>query len=108
MERIDLSADQVGNRSPAAAVGNMDHVDAGHHLEHLAGYMERGSVAGRRKVKLARIGLGVGDELGNGLGRDRRVYHHDFGLANEACDRCDVADEIEIEFVVERNIDCVG
>ena len=38
--------------------------------------MERGSVAGRRKVKLARIGLGVGDELGNALGRHRRVYDH--------------------------------
>src|SRR6266536_6042573 len=30
---------------PLAAIGHMHHVDAGHHLEQLAGYMGWGSVA---------------------------------------------------------------
>ena len=34
-------------------------------------------VAGRRHVDLARIGFGIGDELGNGLGRNRWIDHHD-------------------------------
>src|SRR5262245_5584795 len=36
------------------------------------------------------------------------MYHHDEGCANDASDRRDVADEIEIELVVERRIDRVG
>ena len=66
-----------------------------------------GAVAGRRHVDLARIGLGVGDELGNGLGRNRWIDHHDNGNAADARDRRDVADEIEIELVVERRVDRV-
>ncbi len=65
----------------------------------------RGPDAGRRHVDLARIGLGVGDELGNGLGRNRWMYLHDVGRADDARDRRDVADEIEIELVVERRVD---
>ena len=63
-----------------AAIRHVDHVDAGHHLEQLAGHMGRGPVAGRRHVELARIGLGIGDELGNRLGRNRWIHHHDVGL----------------------------
>src|SRR5262249_35324310 len=36
------------------------------------------------------------------------MYHHDEGCANDASDWRDVADEIEIELVVERRIDRVG
>ena len=67
-----------------------------------------GADAGRRHVDLARIGLGIGDELGNGLGRNRWIHHHDIGHADDARDRRDVADEIEIELVVERRVDRVG
>jgi hypothetical protein len=35
------------------------------------------------------------------------MHHHDEGVAADSCDRRDVADEIEIEFVVERRIDGV-
>src|SRR5215216_722596 len=35
------------------------------------------------------------------------MYHHDKGTAHEARDGRDVADEIEIQFVVERRIDRV-
>ena len=70
---LHLSADQVGERGRAAAIGHVNHVDAGHHLEQLAGHMGRGPDAGRRHVDLARIGLGIGDELGNRLGRNRWI-----------------------------------
>ena len=69
--------------------------------------MGRGPVAGRRHVDLAGIGLGIGDELGNRLGRNRWIDHHDIGHADDARDRRDVADEIEIELVVERRVDRV-
>ncbi len=35
------------------------------------------------------------------------MYHHDQGTADQARDRCDVANEIEIELVVECRIDRV-
>ena len=44
---------------------------------------------------------------GTRLGRNRRIYHHDVGAADDARDRRDVADEIEIELVVERRVDRV-
>src|SRR5215472_12763525 len=61
----------------------------------------------RRHGDLARIGLGIGDELGNCLGWNRWMHHYDVRLAVNACDRCDVADEIETELVIERCVDGV-
>src|SRR5258705_13849865 len=70
--------------------------------------MQRGPVATRRHIDLARIGLGKGDELGNRFGRNRWMYLHDERYANYAGDRRDVADKIEIELGVECRIDRVG
>jgi len=61
--------------------------------------------ATRRHAELARIRLGVGDELRNCCGRNRWVHHHDVGRDNNAGDRRDVTDEMEIQFVVERRVD---
>ena len=76
---LHLPAEQIGQRRCLAAIRHVDHVDAGHHLEQLARQMARGPVAGRRHVDLARIGLGIGDELGNRLGRERWIDRHDDG-----------------------------
>src|SRR6202040_3527970 len=38
------------------------------------------------------------------LGRNRRIHNHDIGKADDGYDRCDIADEIEIELVVKRRI----
>src|SRR5262245_11468143 len=62
---------------------------------------------GRCKVELARVGLNVRDKFGNGFCRDGGTYLHNKRRAVKACDRCDVADEVEIEIVVERCIDRV-
>ena len=70
---------RVGQRRRRAAIRHVTHVDAGHHLEQLAGDVVRRPVASRRHVELAGIGLGIGDELGNGLGRNRWIHLHDIG-----------------------------
>src|SRR5712671_3646074 len=69
--------------------------------------MARGTDAARRHADLARIGLGIGAELGDRLGWNRWFDHHDLGKADDARDSRDVADEIEIELFVERRIDRV-
>jgi hypothetical protein len=76
----------------------------GHHLEQLAVDVLRAADTGRRHVDLTRIGLGVSDQFGNGLRWERRVHHQDSRSAINARDRRDVADEIEIELVVERRV----
>src|SRR5215472_6762074 len=70
--------------------------------------MARGTDAARRHADFARIGLGIGDELGDRRGWNRWIDHHDLGKADDACDRRDVADEIETELVVERRVDRTG
>src|SRR5258708_938169 len=66
-----------------------------------------GSGTTRRHVDLARIGIRIGDELGNSFGRNRWMYRYDVRLPVNACDRRDVADEIETELVIERGVDGV-
>src|SRR5215468_430069 len=66
-----------------------------------------GTNATRRHVDLPGIGLGIGDELGNRLDRHRGMHLHEKRLAMNACDRSDVADQIETELVVERGVDRV-
>src|SRR5262245_50571761 len=69
--------------------------------------MRRRPVSCRRHTDLAWIGLRKDDELGNGFGGHRRVHHHDEWHATDTCDRRDVADEIEVEFLIERRVDRV-
>src|SRR6266446_1904421 len=64
--------------------------------------MAHRSHAARRHADLAWITFGISDELRDRLGRNRRVHHHNVGLAADGRDRRDVPDEIEIEFVVEQ------
>ena len=91
-----------------AAIGDVGQFDSGHELEQFAGHVRRRADAGRRHVDLARIGLGIGDEFGDRLGRKRRIHHHHIGIAADAGDRRDVAEEIEVQLFVERCIDRVG
>jgi hypothetical protein len=100
-------ADQVGHGVAGAAIRHMHHVHASHQLEQLTRHVDAGADAARSEIELARIGLGVGDELGNGGGRERRVHHRDVRHAGHAGDRRDVANEIEGELVVEGVVDRV-
>src|SRR5262249_21709423 len=56
---------------------------------------------------LAGVGLGIGDELGNRFDRHRGMHLYGKRVASNARDRRDVADEIEIELVVEGGVDRV-
>src|SRR5262245_20614152 len=107
---LHLPTEQIGPRGPAAAIRYVHEVDPGHHLEQLAGHMGRGADTARRHVDLARIGLGVSDEFGDCLSWHRWIDHYDKGHDNNAGDRCNVADEIEVELVIERRVGraCVG
>jgi hypothetical protein len=58
-------------------------------------------------VDLARIGLGVGDELGNCLGGDGWMHCKNTCQADDAGDWHDVPNEIEIELFIECSVDCV-
>src|SRR5262249_12105536 len=90
------------------AIGHMNEVDASHHLKELAGDMDRGSDTARRHVDFARVDLGIGDKLGNGVGWNRWVELHDERHADDARHRRDVAYEIEVEVVIECHIDRIG
>src|SRR5262245_55622181 len=69
--------------------------------------MAGSSDAGRPETDLARIGLGVRYELGDRLGRNGRIDHHDEGETDDARDGGDIAEENEIELVVESGVDRV-
>src|SRR5262249_19742246 len=63
--------------------------------------MVSGTDAARRHVDFAGMDFGIGDELGDRLDRHRGIYLYGEGVTRNACNRRDVADEIEIELVVE-------
>src|SRR5262245_45052389 len=104
---LHLSAEQIDKRGCAAAIMHLDQIDAGHRLEQLTVNMWWTPDASIRHIDLARILLGIGNELGNRLSRKGWLHHHHISCAHHARDRCDVADKIEIEVVVEYRVDCV-
>src|SRR3984893_8111104 len=91
----------------ASPIRHVHQIDTGHHLEQLASHMNRASVAAGPHVDLGRISPGIGDELGNGLGRNGWVDQHHIGRAKQSRDWRDVANEIEIKLFVERRVDRV-
>ena len=46
--------------------------------------------AGRAEIDLARIGLGVRDQFGNGLGRKRRMHHQRIRRIADQADRREI------------------
>src|SRR5207248_800957 len=78
------ASEQISECRRFAAIRNVDHVDAGHHLEQLARQMACRSVATRAHVDLARILFGISNKLGNCLRRDRWVYRHNEGNRDDA------------------------
>src|SRR5262249_14930249 len=105
---VDLTAYHVGECRRRAAIGHMYEVDPGHHLEELAGNMDRCSSTAGCHIDPARIGLGVGDELGNCSRWNRGVDLHDEGDADDGSDGRDILDEIEAEIFIKRRIDRIA
>ena len=54
---LHLPAEQIGQRRRRAAIGHVNHVDAGHHLEQLAGDMWPGSIAADAMLILPGLAL---------------------------------------------------
>jgi len=63
-----------------------------------------GPGAARGHVDLAGIGFGVGNELGHGLDRQRRVDLEHERIERDDRDRHDIANEVELEVLVECRI----
>src|SRR6516165_12446915 len=57
---------------------------------------------------LAGIALGVSDQFRNTLHRKGWVYHQHAGAARNRGDRSEVADNVEIQFVIERRVPSVS
>ena len=71
------------------------------------GHMVRGSGARRSHVELARMGLGVGNEFRKRLSRKGWIHFNDPGATHDGGNRGNIANEIEIEFFVERRVDSI-
>ncbi len=104
--RLHLAAKQIGQI--AATIRHVHHVNVGHHVEQFAGHVGRGAAADRSEVYLAGVFLRVVDELRQRLGRHRRVDHKHERQQHQARDRHQVAEEVEVELVVERHVEHVG
>ena len=104
---LHLPAEEIRDSGRPAAIGHVGELGAGQHHEQLADDMGGVADAGRRHVDRARVGLGIGDEFGDRLGRERRVDLHDERPAHQARDRSDVASETEVRLVVERGAERV-
>ena len=88
-------------------IGYMDHFDAGHHPKQFTAEMAQVSGPARTQVYLARIRLGVSDELGDRLGRERRIRQQDESIVVDARDRNDVARDGDGALLIERHVDGV-
>src|SRR5215831_14428887 len=69
IDLLHIAGEKCGKHL-CAATRHVKEIEVGHGLEHFAGDMGGGSDSGRRQIELAWIGLGVGDELRNGPGRN--------------------------------------
>src|SRR6516165_1129584 len=99
---LNLSAKQI--REEAPTIVHRNQIDARHRLEQLARDMIHATDALRGHIDLARIGFRIGDELGDCLGRHRWSDLHYGRNAKNACNWLDVADEVEVKFVIKSRI----
>ncbi len=75
--QLQIAGDDVLNGQRAAAIGHVDHGDAGGRLEQFGGQVRHRPVPARAIAELSGIGLGVGDQVGHRVERQRRIDHQD-------------------------------
>ena len=102
-----MTADQIRQGRPRAAIMHVNQVDPSHCLEQLTVKMGRTARPGRRHIDSAWIGFGIGDELGNGPRRNCWIDFHDTRGPDHAGDRFDIADEIERKLLVKGGVERV-
>ena len=93
--QVDAPAEQIGHGRPRAAIGHVQHLDAGHLREQRAGQMRGRAGAGRAERQLAGIGLRVGDQFGGASHRHVRIDHQDVGRRGDQRHRRELARDVE-------------
>ena len=101
---VNMTAEKIGERSAAAAVRHVQHVDAAHLFEHLAIEMLWRSDAARTHAKLAGICFCVGDQLAKSFRGKRGLHDNNANPAIDAGNGRQVSQQIELEIVEERDI----
>ncbi len=76
---LHVAGQDVGDGGRRALVRHVQHVHAGHDLEHLAGQVLGAAVAGRREGQGAGRLLGQGDQLPDRFRRHRRMHDQHVG-----------------------------
>ena len=104
----NLAADKIGGRLAAAAIRNVIELHAGHRAKQRGEQVLAAAVAGRRIVDLAGPRLGVGDQLLQGLHRQRRIDDDDARFATDQRDRREVVDRIESQVRIQGRTDRIG
>ena len=87
---LHLPGDHIGDRGARALVGNVDDVDAGDHLEELAGEMRGGAVAAGGIGERAGLRFCERDQLLHRLRRHRRMEDEDHRRGGEVNHRREV------------------
>ena len=103
--QLDIARYQIGQRRACALVGDVDHVDAGHLLEHLAGQMNGAAGAGRSEIEFSRVLLGVGHELRHRLGGHGGMHLHDDGQVRDQRQQAEIPDRIIGQLFVEQRVE---
>ena len=101
----NLSGKNIGDRRPGAAVGHVDEVGQAHaQLEGFGSEMVQGAGAGGAIGQLARIALGIGDQLAEIIDRQRRMHRQRKGGNRDAGNRLELFERIELRPVLEQRL----
>ena len=101
----DVPAEQIGQRRPGALVGDVHQRDPCGAGKIFAGDVARGAGAGRAEIDLAGIGFCIGNQLGHGLCRKRRIDHQRVRSVADQADRRKILARIVADILVERRPD---
>jgi hypothetical protein len=92
--RVDLGAEQVGDRRAAALVRNVQSAAAALQPEQLGGEVVAGTVARRGEAHLVGIRLLVGDHVGQRLVRRRGGYDQNIRRLDRHGDRIEILERV--------------
>jgi hypothetical protein len=101
------AAGERPRRHPAECGDELSSSNINYHRLSRARCRANSASAKRRHVDLARIGVGVSDQFGNSVDRNRRMHLEDKWGADHSHDRDNVAEEVVVKSLVERRIYCV-
>ena len=104
----DMAGDHIVERRQAAAVRHIGCLESGHALQHLHIEMVRHARPNGGKGELARIGLGVGDQLRHRLHRQAWIYNEHEWRLRKLRERNEIDQRIVGQALIERDVDRHG